>query len=53
MTDTIFNLQVKLVADDDRAREQDRILIEHLIRKALIQVLPEARILEVNFTKKD
>ncbi|MGC1133758.1 MAG: hypothetical protein WA941_13110 [Nitrososphaeraceae archaeon] len=50
MTDTIFNLQIKLVADDDRGRKQDKKLIEQLVEKALKQVLPEAMILKVNFT---
>jgi hypothetical protein len=50
MTDTIFNLQVSLVADDDRGRKQNKMLIEELVGKALKQVLPESMILKVNFT---
>jgi hypothetical protein len=53
MCDTVFNLQVKLVADDDRARKQNKRLIEELVGKALRQVIPEATVLKVNFTKKD
>lgn len=49
MTDTVFNLQVKLVADDDR--KQDRKLIEQLVGEVLKQVLPEAMVLKVKFTK--
>jgi len=53
MTDQIFNLQVKLLADDDRGRTQDRKLIEELLVKALKNVIPEAMVLKVNFSKKD
>jgi hypothetical protein len=50
MTDKVFNLQVKLVADDDRGQEQNKKVIEDLVGKALKQVIPEAMILKVNFT---
>jgi hypothetical protein len=53
MTDTVFNLQVKLVADDDRGQKQNRRLIEELLAKALKQVIPEAMVLKVNFSKKN
>ena len=53
MTDQIFNLQVKLLADDDRGRTQDRKLVEQLLSEALKQVIPEAMVLKVNFSKKD
>lgn len=53
MIDTIFNLQVRLVADDDRGRKEDKKLIEQLLGEALRQVIPEAMILKVNFSKKD
>lgn len=48
MTDKVFNLQVKLVADDDRGRKSDKLLLEHLIKTALQQVLPEAIVLQVS-----
>ena len=51
MTDTIFNLQVKLVADDDRGRKQDKRLIEELVGEALKQVIPEA--FRLNLMNKD
>jgi hypothetical protein len=50
LTDQIFNLQVRLVADDDRGQKQNKKLIEDLVGKALKQVIPEAMILKVNFT---
>ena len=53
--DKIFNLQVELVADDDRGRRSDKLLLEHLIGIALKQVLPEAIVLKVSIdqvTKK-
>jgi hypothetical protein len=53
MTDTIFNLQVRLVADDDRGEKQNRKLIEELLAKALKQVLPECIVLRVSSQKKD
>jgi hypothetical protein len=53
MTDTIFNLQVKLVADDDLARKQDKKLIDELLSEVLNQVIPEVMVLKVNFSKKD
>jgi hypothetical protein len=53
MTDTIFSLQVRLIADDDRGQKQNRKLIEELLAKALKNVIPEAMILKVNFTRKD
>lgn len=53
MADTIFSLQVRLVADNDRGRKQDKKLIEELLAEALKKVIPKAMILKVNFTKKD
>lgn len=52
MADTIFHSQMRLVADDDRVRKQDKKLIEQLVGEALKQVMPEAMILKVNFSKK-
>lgn len=52
MADTIFNSQMRLVTDDDRVRKQDKKLIEQLVGEALKQVMPEAMILKVNFSKK-
>src|ERR671919_1264930 len=53
--DKIFNLQVESVADDDRVRRSDKLLLEHLIGIALKQVLPESIVLKVSIdqvTKK-
>jgi hypothetical protein len=41
------------VADNDRGRKEDKKLIEQLVGEALKNVIPEAMILKVNFTKKD
>ncbi len=51
MTDKVFNLQVKLVADNDRARKQDKKLLEHLLETAIKQVLPESIVLKVSISK--
>ena len=49
--DKIFNLQVESVADDDRVRRSDKLLLEHLIGIALKQVLPEAIVLKVSINQ--
>lgn len=51
MTDKVFNLQVKLVADDDRSRREDKHLLEHLLGTAIKQVLPESIVLKVSISE--